>query len=57
MIIFWLTKFLDGDIDSPRFQKNLLSLLVNTVTVKDSTDGPEDFDLAITYNLTSEKNP
>lgn len=53
MIVFWLTKFLDGDIEDAKFRKNLISLLVNTVTLKDY----DNLELDIIYNLTGEQNP
>ena len=50
-IIYWLESLKAGDIEDPAFQKQLIDLFVNSVTVYDSpTYGT--FTVTIAYNLT-----
>ena len=51
-IVFWLESLKAGDINDPAFQKQLIDLFVNRVTVWDATDDPGSFTVTITYNLT-----
>lgn len=50
-VIYWLSTFLDGDIEDDDFKRKLIDLLVNSVTVWDLPDG--DFEITTAYNLTS----
>ena len=52
-IIYWLERFKDGDIEDPDFRRQLIDLLVNSVTVWDEPDG---YRITTAYNLTSTKN-
>ena len=38
-IVWWLSKFMDGDINDEDFKRSLLDMLVNSVTVWDEPDG------------------
>ena len=49
-IIFWLTKFKDGDIEDEEFRRHIIDLMVNSVTVWDEPDG---YRITTAYNLTS----
>lgn len=49
-IIFWLSKFKDGNIEDEDFRRHLIDLIVNSVTVWDEPDG---FRITTAYNLTS----
>lgn len=51
-IIFWLSKFKDGNIEDGDFRRHLIDLIVNSVTVWDEPDG---FRITTAYNLTSYK--
>lgn len=51
-IVFWLTKFRGGDIESETYRRLLINLMVNSVTVWDEPDG---YQITIAYNLTSQK--
>lgn len=51
---FWLTSFKDGDIQDDNYKRQLIDLLVNSVTVWDLPDG--DFEITTAYNLTSCKS-
>lgn len=50
-IIWWLNQFCKGDITDVNFQKRVINLLVNSVTVWDIPDG--NFKITIAYNLSS----
>ena len=52
-IIYWLTKFSKGDIRDEDFRRQIIDLLVNSVTVWDEPDG--EYTITSTYNLTSGK--
>lgn len=52
-VIFWLTKFKDGDIEDENFRRHIIDLMVNSVTVWDEPDG---FKITTAYNLTSNKS-
>jgi len=51
-VIWWLTKFTQGEIEDYKFRRHIIDLLVNSVTVYDNPDG--GYDLTILYNLSSE---
>jgi len=51
---FWLTSFKDGDIQDDNYKRQLIDLMVNSVTVWDLPDG--DFEITTAYNLTSCKS-
>ena len=48
-VVWWLSKFVDGDLNDDKYKRHLFDLLVNSVTVWDDPDG---FKLTIAYNLT-----
>ena len=48
-IIWWLSKFLEGDIQDEEFRRQLIDLLVNSVTVWDEPDGW--YKITTVYNL------
>lgn len=50
MVIYWLDQFKHGDVDDERFRRNLINLLVNSVTIWDDPDG--GFRITTAYNLT-----
>ena len=52
-IVYWLTKFKDGNIEDENFKRIIIDLMVNSVTVWDEPDG---FRITTAYNLTSCKN-
>lgn len=49
-IIFWLSKFKDGDIEDEDYKRRLIDLMINSVTVWDEPDG---YKITTAYNLTS----
>ena len=49
-VIFWLTKFKNGDIEDENFRRHIIDLMVNSITV---WDDPEGFKITTAYNLTS----
>lgn len=49
-IIWWLSKFCDGDIEDKDFCRRVIDLLVSSVTVWDEPDGW--YRITATYNLT-----
>lgn len=49
IVIHWLKQFTHGDIENPTFQRQIINLLINTVTVWDDPDGY--FTITTTYNL------
>ena len=50
-VIFWLSQFTEGDINDEKFRRQLIDLMINSVTVWDLPDG--DFEITTAYNLTS----
>ena len=48
-IIFWLSEFIKGDIKDPNFQRKLINMLVNSVTVWDEPDGW--YKITAVYNI------
>ncbi|MBE6576520.1 MAG: recombinase family protein [Ruminococcaceae bacterium] len=52
-IIWWLSKFANGDFNDETFRRIVLDMLVNSVTIWDEPDG--EHKITITYNLTSMK--
>lgn len=52
-VIWWLTQFCNGDIEDEQFRRQIIDLLVNSVTVWDEPDG--GFKITSIYNLTSNK--
>lgn len=53
LIIRWLSQFLDGDIEDEEFRRQIIDLLVNSVTVWDEPDGY--YKVTAVYNLTDER--
>lgn len=53
-VIYWLSQFLNKDIEEETVKRQLIDLLVNSVTVKALPDG-DDFEITIAYNLTPKK--
>ena len=49
-IIFWLSKFKNGDIQDEGFRQHIIDLMVNSVTVWDEPNG---YRITTAYNLTS----
>lgn len=49
-VIFWLSKFKNGNIEDENYRRHIIDLLVNSVTVWDEPDG---FRITTAYNLTS----
>ena len=49
-IVWWLSRFRKGNVEDPSFRKEIIDLLVNSVTVWDDEDG--GYKLTILYNLT-----
>lgn len=49
-VVWWLEKFTKGDIEDENFKRNILNLLVNSVTVQETKKG---YRLIIAYNLNS----
>lgn len=52
-IVFWLSKFKDGDIYDEDFRRRIIDLVVNSVTVWDEPDG---YRITTAYNLISRPN-
>jgi DNA invertase Pin-like site-specific DNA recombinase len=52
-IVWWLSKFTEGDIEDEDFRRHIIDLLVNSVTVWDTPDG---WKITAVYNLTPEKS-
>lgn len=50
LVIFWLNKFKDGNLEDEEFRRHIINLLVNSVTVWDEPDG---YTITTAYNLTS----
>ena len=53
-VMYWLNRFKDGDIEDPAFRRQLIALLVNSVTVWDESDGW--YTLTSVYTLLSTPN-
>lgn len=53
-VIYWLSQFKDGDIEDESFKRQLIDLMVNSVTVWELPD--DDFEITTAYNLTSCKS-
>lgn len=53
-VIYWLSQFKGGDISDESFKRQLIDLMVNSVTVWDLPD--DDFEITTAYNLTSCKS-
>lgn len=49
-IVWWLSQFTEGNIDDPDYRRQIIDLLVHSVTVYDSPDG---FKVTLTLNLVS----
>ncbi len=49
-VVWWLSKFIEGNIEDETFRRHIIDLLVNSVTVWDEPDG---WKVTIAYNLTS----
>lgn len=52
-IVFWLSKFKNGDVYDEDFRRRIIDLVVNSVTVWDDPDG---YRITTAYNLTSRPN-
>lgn len=52
-VVWWLSKFCQGDIEDEEFRRHIIDLLVNSVTVWDEPDG---YRITAVYNLTSNHN-
>lgn len=51
-VVWWFKKFAKGDINDPDFRRQVIDMLVNSVTVWDEPDGW--YKITIIYNLTSQ---
>ena len=49
LIVYWLNKFKNGDIDSPACRRKLINMMIKSVTIWDEPDG---FRITITSYLT-----
>ena len=54
-VVFWLNRFLDGNIDDETFRRHIIDLLVNSVTVWDEPD--KNYRIEYVINLSSHQNP
>lgn len=54
LVIYWLSKFVRGNINDPEFRRHIIDMLVNCVYVYDNPDGTTELDIA--FNLTSGKH-
>ena len=57
-VIYFLTKFTEGDRTDPEFQRRIIDLLINSVVLWDdeeSPDGSGETKITITYNLQPKK--
>lgn len=52
-VVWWLEKFTKGDIEDENFKRNILDLLINSVTVQELDDNKKGYRLIIAYNLNS----
>ena len=48
-VVWWLSKFVDGDLNDDKYKRSLFDLLLNSVTIWNDPDG---YRLVINYNLT-----
>ena len=46
-IIFWISKFKDGDIDDPAYQRNIIDIFVNAIYLYEDK-------IVLTYNYKSD---
>ena len=53
-VVFWLNKFVSGSIEDETFRRQVIDLLVNSVTVWDEPDG--SFRIEYVINLLSNRN-
>ena len=53
-VVFWLSRFMKGDIEDETFRRQVIDLLVNSVTVWDEPDGTYRIEYVI--NLLSNRN-
>lgn len=53
LIVRWLSQFLNGDIEDEDFRRQIIDLLVNSVTVWDEPDGY--YKITSVYNLMEEE--
>ncbi len=53
-VIWWFNQFTKGDIDDPDFRRQVIDMLVNSVTVWDEPDGW--YKITAVYNLTSQNS-
>ena len=49
-VVWWLSKFADGDLDDEKYRRSLFDMLLNSVTVWNDPDG--GYKVTIAYNLT-----
>lgn len=49
-VVWWLSKFCEGDIEDEEFRRHIIDLLVNSVTVWDEPDGT--YKITAVYNIT-----
>ena len=52
-IVFWLSQFVDGEVENKEYQRQIIDLLVNSAHLYDKSDGK--LKVIITYNLTSDQ--
>ena len=50
LIVRWLSQFLNGDIEDEDFRRQIIDLLVNSVTVWDEPDGLYDYNRYVTVS-------
>ena len=53
-VIYWLEKFVKGDINDEEFRRDVIDMLINSVTIWDDPDG--GWKITTAYNLTSVKS-
>ena len=51
-VIFWLSQFANGDINDEHFRRQVIEMLVNSVTIWDEPDGW--YKVTTTFNLSSQ---
>ena len=51
-VIFWLSRFKDGDVNDPDFRRQLIDIFINSVIVWDTPDG---YKITTTYNIVNSK--
>ena len=47
MVVFWFSKFKDGNLEDPEYRRHLIDCLVNTVIVTDNPDGTTTLDIGL----------